>query len=200
MGVTLRSVSAPQSDELAGSPPGEITRLLHEWRSGGASARERLIEHVYDELKKIASAHLRGERRGQTLEATGLVHEAFLRLVPQTRVDWRDRAHFFGLASTCMRRVLVDRARARHAAKRDDEGYRLTDGPAAATPEELLDLDRALEKLAGERPRLGRVVEMRYFAGLDLGEIAECLDVSERTLKRDWAFARAWLLRELDRA
>jgi RNA polymerase sigma factor (TIGR02999 family) len=174
--------------------------LLRDWRNGGEPARERLIEHVYDELKKIASAHLRGERRGQTLEATGLVHEAFLRLVPQTSVDWRDRAHFFGLASTCMRRVLVDRARARNAAKRDAEGYRLTGVPSAASPEELLDLDRALEKLAGERLRLAQVVEMRYFAGLELAEIAECLGVSDRTLKRDWAFARAWLVRELERA
>ena len=114
----------------SGPGPGEVTRLLHAWRGGGEAARERLIEHVYAELKKIAGAHLRGERRGQTLEATGLVHEAFLRLMPQTRVDWRDRAHFFGLASTCMRRVLVDRARARAAAKRDPEGYLLTGSPS----------------------------------------------------------------------
>ena len=188
----------PLQEERSGSDPGEVTRLLHAWRhDGGDEARERLIEVVYVELKKIAGAHMRGERRGQTLDATGLVHEAFLRLVPQTRVDWRDRAHFFGLASTCMRRVLVDRARARAAAKRDPEGYCLTDAPALSTPEELLDLDRALERLAGQHPRLSRVVEMRYFAGLELSEIAECLAVSERTLKRDWAFARAWLLREI---
>jgi len=188
----------PLQEERSGPEPGEVTRLLHAWRhDGGDEARERLIEVVYVELKKIAGAHMRGERRGQTLDATGLVHEAFLRLVPQTRVDWRDRAHFFGLASTCMRRVLVDRARARAAAKRDPEGYRLTDAPAPSTPEELLDLDRALERLAGQHPRLCRVVEMRYFAGLELSEIAECLAVSERTLKRDWAFARAWLLREI---
>ena len=166
----------------------------------GKRRRQRLIEHVYLELKKIAGAHLRGERRGQTLEATGLVHEAFLRLVPQTRVDWRDRAHFFGLASTCMRRVLVDRARARAAAKRDPEGYVLTSSPFGATSSaaELLDLDRALERLATEHPRLAQVVEMRYFAGLELAEIGECLAISERTVKRDWAFARAWLLRELE--
>ncbi len=185
----------PPQDEGAAAAPGEITRLLREWRSGSDGARERLIDVVYGELKKIAGAQLRHERH-QTLQATGLVHEAYLRLVPQTRVDWRDRAHFFGLASTCMRRVLVDRARARAAAKRDPEGYLLTDG-GATSPEELLDLDRALERLAGEHPRLARVVEMRYFAGLELSDIAECLAVSERTLKRDWAFARAWLLREL---
>ncbi len=188
----------PPREEEAGPGPGEVTRLLRAWRNGGEEARTRLIERVYDELKKIAAAHLRGERRGQTLDATGLVHEAFLRLVPQTHLDWRDRAHFFGLASTCMRRVLVDRARARAAVKRDPEGYRLTDAPGLSTPEELLDLDRALARLAGEHPRLARVVEMRYFAGLELAEIAECLEVSERTLKRDWSFARAWLLRELE--
>ena len=173
---------------------------MHAWRAGGEAARERLIEHVYLELKKIAGAHLRGERRGQTLEATGLVHEAFLRLVPQTRVDWRDRAHFFGLASTCMRRVLVDRARARSAAKRDPEGYILTSSPfgALSSAAELLDLDRALERLSVEHPRLAQVVEMRYFAGLELAEIGECLAISERTVKRDWAFARAWLLRALE--
>ena len=190
----------PPKEVDSGPEPGEVTQLLRAWRGGGEAARERLIEHVYGELKKIAGAHLRGERRGQTLEATGLVHEAFLRLIPQTRVDWRDRAHFFGLASTCMRRVLVDRARARAAAKRDPEGYLLTASPfgAMSSPEELLDLDRALERLATEHPRLAQVVEMRYFAGLEVVEIAECLAVSERTVKRDWAFARAWLLRELE--
>ena len=119
--------------------------------------------------------------------------------MPQTRVDWRDRAHFFGLASTCMRRVLVDRVRARSAAKRSAEDYVLTDAPLAGgiSPEQLLDLDRALERLAAQQPRLAQVVEMRWFAGLELAEIAAILGVSERTLKRDWAFARAWLLREL---
>ena len=105
----------PPRQEDDGPAPGEITSLLRAWRDGGDEARERLVARVYQELKKIAGAHLRGERRGQTRAPTGLVHEAFLRLVPQTRVDWRDRAHFFGLASTCMRRVLVDRARARAA-------------------------------------------------------------------------------------
>lgn len=190
----------PAQDQVGAPDAGEITRLLRAWRDGADDARERLVEVVYDELKKIASAHLRRERRGQTLEVTGLVHEAFLRLVPQTRVDWRDRKHFFGLASTCMRRVLVDRARARNAAKRDPEAYALTDAPAVATPEELLDLDRALDRLAEQHPRLAQVVEMRYFAGLELRDIAECLELSERTLKRDWAFARAWLVRELEDA
>lgn len=190
------------NEEAPASPPGDVTRLLRAWRGGDAVAGERLIERVYQELKQIAGAHMRGERRGQTLEVTGLVHEAFLRLANQTRVDWRDRVHFFGLASTCMRRVLVDRARARAAAKRDPAGFHFTDeGSGSPTsPEELLDLDRALERFAASHPRLARVVEMRYFAGLELAEIAEFLGISERTVKRDWAFARAWLLRELGRS
>jgi RNA polymerase sigma factor (TIGR02999 family) len=177
-----------------------VTRLLRAWRDGDEAARERLIERVYGELKRIAGAQMRAERHGQTLEATGLVHEAFLRLADQKRVDWRDRVHFFGLASTCMRRVLVDRARARSAAKRSPETYVVTaaGGEGATTPEELLDLDRALAKLAAGRPRLARVVEMRYFAGLELAEIGEVLGLTERTVKRDWAFARAWLLQELE--
>jgi RNA polymerase sigma factor (TIGR02999 family) len=128
------------------------------------------------------------------------VHEAFFRLADQKQLDWRDRAQFFGLASTCMRRVLVDRARARSAAKRNPEGFAVVAaGAAGATsPEELLDLDRALERFAVSHPRLAQVVEMRYFAGLELAEIAEVLGISERTVKRDWAFARAWLLQELE--
>lgn len=187
------------SSQPAAAAAGEITRLLRAWRGGSDAARERLVEVVYADLRQMAGSYLRGERRGHTLDATSLVHEAFLRLVPQTRVDWRDRAHFFGVASTCMRRVLVDRARARAASKRDAAGYALTDAPfgAAASREQLLDLDRALDLLAALHPRLARVVEMRFFAGLELTEIAAVLGVSERTLKRDWAFARAWLLREL---
>jgi RNA polymerase sigma factor (TIGR02999 family) len=180
--------------------PGDVTRLLRAWRDGDEAARERLIERVYTELKRIAGAQMRAERHALTIEVTGLVHEAFLRLADQTRVDWRDRVHFFGLASTCMRRVLVDRARARSAAKRSPEGFVVTGvtGDRATTPEELIDLDRALERLAADHPRLARVVEMRYFAGLELAEIGEVLGVTDRTVKRDWAFARAWLLRELE--
>jgi RNA polymerase sigma factor (TIGR02999 family) len=187
-------------EERPVSGPGEVTRLLRAWRDGDESARERLIDRVYSELKKIAGAQMRNERRGSTLEATGLVHETFLRLSDQKRVDWRDRVHFYGLAATCMRRILVDRARARSAAKRDPEGFLLTAevGGRATSPEELLDLDRALERLAAEHPRLAQVVEMRYFAGLELTEIGEVLAISDRTVKRDWAFARAWLLEALE--
>ncbi len=179
---------------------GDVTALLRAWRDGDDVARGRLFERVYSELKRIAGAHMRGERRALTIDVTGLVHEAYLRLADQKQLDWRDRAQFFGLASTCMRRVLVDRARARSAAKRNCENFALTDENAsgATSPEELLDLDRALEQLAGSHPRPAQVVEMRYFAGLELVEIAEVLGISDRTVKRDWAFARAWLLQELD--
>lgn len=175
--------------------PGEVTRLLRAWREGDESARERLIETVYEELRKIAGAHMRREKRSQTIEVTGLVNEAFLRLADQKRVDWRDRVHFFGLASNCMRRILIDRARARAAEKRTPGEHQYFEAPAAETsPEQLLDLDVALNALAAQYPRHARVVEMRYFVDLEMAEIGEVLGVSERTVKRDWAFARAWLL------
>ena len=174
----------------------EVTGLLRAWRRGDAQAGDALLERVYAELKKIAASQLRRERAGHTLQPTALVHEAYLRLLQQQGVDWRDRAHFFGLAAAMMRRVLVDHARARGARKRgagiDPVPITLT---AKRAPEaELLDLDRALTAFAERYPRQTRVVEMRYFADLEIEEIAECLDVSPITVKRDWQFARAWLL------
>lgn len=188
--------------DRAGNRSEEVTGLLRAWRQGDVAARDLLLDRVYAHLKRLAAAQLRGERAGHSLQPTDLVHETYLRLIDQTRVDWRDRAHFFGLAATTMRRVLVDRARRRQRKKRQvDEvrtGITLVPSPALATSEvDLLDLDRALERLAAEAPRAARVVEMRYFAGLEHAEIAEVMGVSERTAKRDWAFARAWLLREL---
>ena len=176
----------------------EVTGLLQAWRQGDIAARDALLERVYAHLKRLAAAQLRGERAGHSLQPTDLVHEAYLRLIDQTRVDWRDRAHFFGLAATTMRRVLVDRARRRQRKKRQvDEvrsGITLIASPAIATSEvDLLDLDRALERLAIEAPRAARVVEMRYFAGLDLEEVAACIEVSPVTVRRDWDFARAWM-------
>ncbi len=176
----------------------EVTGLLRAWRQGDLAARDALLERVYAHLKRLAAAQLRGERAGHSLQPTDLVHESYLRLIDQTRVDWRDRAHFFGLAATTMRRVLVDRARRRQRKKRQvDEvrtGITLVASPALATPEvDLLDLDRALERLAAEAPRAARVVEMRYFAGLELEEVAACLEISPVTVRRDWDFARAWM-------
>jgi RNA polymerase sigma factor (TIGR02999 family) len=178
---------------------GEVTAELRAWRAGDERARERLLSKVYVELRKIAAAELRHERSGHTLQPTALVHEAYLRLIGQTRIAWRDRAHFFGLAATMMRRVLVDHARARLAAKRrrDEPSPALPEPAVAEPPVEILDLDRALDRLAERFPRHARVVEMRYFAGLEIDEIAAALEISDRTVKRDWRFARAFLLAEL---
>jgi RNA polymerase sigma factor (TIGR02999 family) len=182
----------------AGEEAPDVTGLLQAWRSGDAAAGELLLARIYQELKRIAASQLRRERPDHTLQTTALVHEAFLRLVDQRGVDWRDRTHFFGLAANMMRRVLVDHVRARHARKRT-----APDASPAPADEvtirdvELLDLDRALSALAESHPRQARVVEMRYFADLDVEEVALCLDVSTPTVKRDWQFARAWLNAEL---
>jgi RNA polymerase sigma factor (TIGR02999 family) len=149
----------------------------------------------------MARRRLAREHSANTLQTTDLVHEAYLRLIDQRRVDWRDRGHFLALAATMMRRVLVDRARARRAGKRGAGGtpVTLTDAVAAGLDPamEVLDVDRAVERLAADYPRPARVVELRFFGGLELSEIGAVLDVAERTVKRDWAFARAWLAREL---
>ena len=185
------------SQQAAGS---EVTGLLRAWRQGDAGAGEALLERVYAELKRIAAAKLRRERALHTLQPTALVHEAYLRLLQQQRVDWRDRAHFFGLAAAMMRRVLVDHGRARRARKRqaDPPLDALTVSPSHAPEMDVLDLDAALDALAVEYPRQARVVELRYFADLDHEEVAECLGLSLATVKRDWQFARAWLRTEME--
>jgi RNA polymerase sigma factor (TIGR02999 family) len=179
--------------------PAEVTDLLRAWRAGDAGARDALLERVYADLKRLATAQLRGERVGHTLEPTALVHESYMRLIGQARVDWRDRAHFFGLAAAMMRRVLVDHARRRLARKRRNDEPPPTFPVAApqVAAFELLDLDRALSLLAEESPRPARVVELRYFAGLEIDEVAACLEISPATVKRDWEFARAFLHAEL---
>ncbi|MEO7794378.1 MAG: sigma-70 family RNA polymerase sigma factor [Thermoanaerobaculia bacterium] len=181
-----------------------VTELLQAWRRGETAADDKLLELVYGELKRLAAAQLRGERQGHTLEPTALVHEAYLRLAGQKGLDWRDRSHFFGLAATMMRRILVDHARARLADKRAHLPISISligDLPGkreeAVDEAYLLDLDRAIDRLAAAHPRPSRVVELRYFAGLEVEEVAAVLDLSPRTVKRDWAFARAWLLRAL---
>jgi len=176
----------------------EVTGLLQAWRTGDSQAGDRLLERIYQELKRIAASQLRRERSDHTLQTTALVHEAFLRLVDQRGVDWRDRTHFFGLAAGMMRRVLVDHYRARQALKRSAPDSPPTGPGFDATREaEVLDLDRALGALAESHPRQARVVEMRYFADLDVEEVALCLGISTPTVKRDWKFARAWLNAEL---
>jgi RNA polymerase sigma factor (TIGR02999 family) len=173
----------------------DLTVLLRAWREGDRSADAQLLERVYATLRHIALGQLRGERAGHTLQPTALVHEAYLRLLGQRSVDWRDRAHFFGLAAVTMRRVLVDHARRR--AKKRGAGEEIESlsvvtevGEAAV---DLLDLDRALDRFAERFPRQAKVVEMRYFTGLEFEDVALALDLSLRTVKRDWTFARAWL-------
>ena len=181
------------------APPDEVTELLHGWREGDERAAAALLETVYSTLKIIAKGQLRGERAGHTLQPTALVHEAYLRILGQRELSWRDRAHFFGLAAVTMRRILVDHARRRNARKRDAEAL---DPVTIATGGEgdvaLLDLDRALGRFAEEFPRAARIVELRYFAGLELPEVAEVLGMSLRTAERDWRFARAWLRDSLE--
>lgn len=173
----------------------EVTSLLRAWRGGDAAAGEELLQRIYSELKRIASSQLRRERAGHTLQSTDLMHEAYVRLLEQQGIDWRDRAHFFGLAATMMRRVLVDHARSRNARKRarDDGDAPVTIQSRHGTEAELLDLDRSLTRFAERYPRQTRVVEMRYFVDMEVEEIATCLDISPATVKRDWQFARAWL-------
>lgn len=182
-----------------------MTALLLSWSGGESAAADRLIPAVYDELHRQAARAMRREGYENTLQTTALVHEAYLRLVDQQRVQWRNRAHFFGIAAEVMRRVLVDHARARQAAKRGGGIQRITLGDAVVASSEAEDADvlalhEALERLALLDPRQARLVELRYFAGLTIEESAEALDVSPATLKREWAVARAWLRRELTTA
>jgi len=169
--------------------------------AGDPAAADRLLPLVYDELRAQAARYLQRERPDHTLEATALVHEAYLRLVDQTRVQWKDRVHFFAVAAVMMRRVLVNHAKARGAAKRGGTGLRITlDESAAADVAREIDLvalDEALARLADLDPQQARLVELRFFAGLSASEAAGVLGVSERTLHREWAMAKAWLHAEL---
>jgi RNA polymerase sigma factor (TIGR02999 family) len=160
-----------------------------------------LVPAVYEELRRQAHRYLQHERPGHTLETTGLVHEAYLRLVDQRQADWQNRAHFFGLAGQMMRRVLIDYARSKQTAKRGGGGIQVTLEDAMAAAEErgidLLELDEALCRLAELDPQQAKVVELRYFAGLGIEETAVALEISPATVKREWAMARAWLRRDL---
>lgn len=180
---------------------GEITALLHAHAAGDAAALERLLPHVYDELRRIARYRLRRERPGHTLAATELVHEAFLKLVPVERVDWRGRAHFFAIASRAMRNVLIDHAVRRGAVKRGAGAPVRPIEEADATTEQPLDdlitLSQALSRLEQLDARQAQVVECRFFGGLSLDETAEALNTSAATVSRDWTFARAWLHNEI---
>jgi RNA polymerase sigma-70 factor (ECF subfamily) len=176
------------------------TVLLQAWRSGDEHALDRLMELVYDELSRLARSALNRERRDHTLQTRALVHEAYMKLI-DADVEWKDRAHFFALAARSMRRILTDHARSRGRAKRGGNPIRveLTDGAAAiaGAPIDLLDLERALDKLTALDPRHAQLVELHFFAGMDYDEAAEVLGVSPRTIGRDLRVARAFLAREL---
>lgn len=171
--------------------------LLRAWAQGDEAAGERLFPIVYSELRRQAARYMRRERRSHTLQPGGLVNEAYLRLAASPDLDWHDRAHFFAIAARVMRQVLVDHARRRRAAKREGLHVTLADADAAAAPPELLDLENALKELVVLDPRQARVVELRFFGGLDVEETAEVLSLSARTVKREWQTARAWLQHRL---
>lgn len=183
-----------------GAAPDGISELLAGWANHDAAARERLVPLVYQELRRLAHHYMRGERAGHTLQTTALVNELYVRLAGLDRLQWRDRAHFFAMAATLMRRVLVDYARQRGREKRGG-GVSVTslDDQAVAPepPVDLLALDEALARLAAADPQQSRVVELRFFAGLSVEETAEALGISPATVKRDWATAKLWLYHEL---
>lgn len=180
---------------------GQITELLLEWKAGDRHALDRLMPIVEAELKRLAHHYMEGERAGHPLQTTALVNEAYLRLVNSSKVQWRDRAHFFGISAQLMRRVLVDVARASNKLKRGGHAVVVSLDEARAQAEhasvDLVVLDRALHKLAEFDARKSKVVELRFFGGLAVDETAEALSISPITVMRDWDLARAWLLREL---
>jgi RNA polymerase sigma factor (TIGR02999 family) len=183
-------------------PPSGVTELLRRWNLGDREAMDRLMPIVYDELRRLAAGYLKAERRDHTLQPTALVHEAYLRLVRQDRVEWQNRAHFFGIAARMMRRVLVDHARRRQADKRDGGGFRLTiqvgESLEVSRDPELLELDEALVRLERLDADQARVVELRFFGGLTVEETATVLGISTATVKREWRTARAFLRQEMD--
>lgn len=189
-----------QSNELG---PGRLTELLQSWHGGDRAGLDRVMPVVYEELRTLAARHLSGERPGHTLQTTALVHEAYLRLAGAHHPDWKNRAYFFGAVATIMRRILVDHARSRG---RDKRGGGVTVVPLEQVPEpasaadegvDVEALDRALDKLASVDARQAHIVELRYFSGMTIEEIAEAMGVSTGTVKRDWTVARAWLFAEL---
>ena len=190
------------TDEPQDTPP--ITQLLQKWRHGEQDAFDEVIQYVYNDLRRRATAYIRNERDGQSLQPTGLVHEAFIKLVDKRAIDWQDRNHFFAIAAQAMRRILVDRVRSK---RRDKRGGLQDDLPldeaqtisADGDRIDLVALDQALSALAVFDERQARIVELKYFGGMTLEETAELLDISPATVKRDWQIARAWLRQQIER-
>jgi RNA polymerase sigma-70 factor (ECF subfamily) len=178
-----------------------VSMVLEEMKRGDVRAADKLLPLVYDEFRALARHYLAQERANHTLQPTALVHEAYMKLVDQTRVDWQGRSHFFAVAAQAMRRILVDHARSRQREKRGGGRARvMLDDDVALSPqkdEDVLALDEALQRLAKMDPRQAKVVELRFFGGMSVEEVAQALGVSKRTVEGDWTFARAWLSREL---
>jgi len=191
----------PSSDHKTDETQQQITERLIAWNSGDTAALDDVIRAVYQELRRMADRYLRLERPGHTLQPTALVHEAYLRLIDQTQVNWQNRAHFFGVAAQMMRRILVDHARTKQRDKRGGPAIKLSLDEVAnlskGRPVDLVALDEALKSLTEIDQRKGRVVEMRYFGGLSVDETAEALEVSPQTVMRDWKLAKAWLYQEI---
>jgi RNA polymerase sigma factor (TIGR02999 family) len=189
---------------IANQEAADVTRLLAAWNDGNRDALDSLIPLVYDELRCLAERYLRKERPGHTLQPTALVHEAFFKLIDQRRVQWQNRAHFFGIAAKSMRRILVDHARARSAAKRPPIASRIPlediDAAADRADVDVLAVDQALARLAALDPQQERIVEMRFFAGLTVEETACALEISADAVRREWSMAKAWLFRALSGA
>jgi len=183
----------------------DVTQLLVNWSRGDQAALDQLMPLVYGELRRLAAAYLRRERSNHTLQSTALVHEAFLRMVNQQDVQWKNRAHFYGIAAQMIRRILVDYARSQHAEKRGAGAVKLELDEAMAVAQtnsevDLLSLSDSLDRLAQLDERQSRVVELRFFAGLSIEETAEVLQLSPASIKREWQTARAWLFRDMSTA
>jgi RNA polymerase sigma factor (TIGR02999 family) len=187
---------------MSTSSPQEMTQLLLDWRRGDKAALDKLMPLVYDELRRLAAHYLRREREDHTLQPTALVHEAYVRLIDQSHMDWKNRAHFFGVAAQVMRHILVDYARSHKAAKRGSGQREMSLDEAAVYSVEratdLVALDEALEALAAIDGRKGQAIELRYFGGLDIEEISEVLDISVATVRRDLRLAEAWIYRQIN--
>jgi RNA polymerase sigma-70 factor, ECF subfamily len=186
---------------LGSSTSGQVTALLVQWSRGDSAAREALIPIVYDELRRVARHCLASQPRNQTMQSTALVHEAYLRLVGRTSVHWENRVHFFAVAAQLMRRILVDHARKRAAAKRGANPLVLALDDAISLPQkrelDLVALDDALNTLAAMDERQSRIVELRFFGGLSIEDTSQLLDLSPATVKREWATARTWLFSQM---
>jgi RNA polymerase sigma factor (TIGR02999 family) len=184
-------------------PPEGITQLLVDWEKGDQAAMEKLMPLVYSELRRLATNYLRRERAGHTLQPTALVNEAYLKLIDQRNTRWQNRAHFFGIAAQLMRRILVDHARQRQAVKRggvDQQRLSITSAETVIKQLQidLLALNEAMDELAQMDPQQSRIVELKFFGGLSIEEIAEVLSIGHATVERDWKMARAWLRKQLE--